>query len=681
MFRPCLLLLLLLHLLQPTRTGASAAPVSSIKELKTTGHGKSHGVLHLAAFLPYISNTYGNGMELALVMALEAINADPTVLVDVELRIHASNTGCSKDTAALALFKQNLAFSGIAGVLGDMWCSGASTGLAPGVTAMNLFQVSGGNTAPSLSDKTVFPNFLRTVTSNAVAGGIFADLCERIGLMTVGVVVDWSTESRKLYAQPTADGFVNAVAAKDGMQLAYSDKITGNSALDTEVKKVVHTLLFSGVRVVYAAFMSISLFQLFACTTHKQLVQHLGPSHNGVVWMAPELILLTKQMLDSDLNAAGCTRDEWGAATAGSLGADVNIALLGTAASSEPGGRLPAAWYDEYKKRAITYDTAERPTTAAPSPYAETTYDAVWMWALALDKMLKGTATASAIPLSKLSFPAIAEAGVANVLKTHLQGTSFDGASGRVTIEEQTLDRGSMSFLLAQISLSAQEGVRPFASYSQATRTFSTKVFNTNGSDTGFNISWPTLDGKPPVGLQSFKLKPPRVLDVVPRFSSPFGGETLTVVGRNFGDGALIVTVGGKVCGTPKLLTPTTISCITPEGEGANLAVQVTIDGVISKMLMVFAYNLPRVSTINREWLWHEGSMVSVKGADFVTGKTYCRLGVLSDRVYAKVVDRHNLECEVGDGVSSRVPELLYVSNDGGQRWVSGLFGNRGQVR
>lgn len=97
---PLLVVGFLFLLLAPTQTMG--------KELKTTGHGKSQ-TLHLAAFVPYTSfasTSYGNGLELALMMALEAINADPTVLADVELRIHTSDTGCSKDLAALALLKQ-----------------------------------------------------------------------------------------------------------------------------------------------------------------------------------------------------------------------------------------------------------------------------------------------------------------------------------------------------------------------------------------------------------------------------------------------------------------------------------------------------------------------------------------------------------------------------------------------
>ena len=90
--------------LQPI-AGAFTSLVAG-KELKTTGHGKSQ-VLHLAALLPYTYSTHGgNGVELAYVMALDAINADPNVLPAVELQILASNSGCDKDTAQLAMMKQ-----------------------------------------------------------------------------------------------------------------------------------------------------------------------------------------------------------------------------------------------------------------------------------------------------------------------------------------------------------------------------------------------------------------------------------------------------------------------------------------------------------------------------------------------------------------------------------------------
>ena len=99
------LLVLLLPILQSTITYTDAV-VRGGKELKTTGHGKSQ-VLHLAAFLPYSNRaTISNKFELALVMALDAINADRVILPNVEQRIHSSDSACSKDTAQMALLQQ-----------------------------------------------------------------------------------------------------------------------------------------------------------------------------------------------------------------------------------------------------------------------------------------------------------------------------------------------------------------------------------------------------------------------------------------------------------------------------------------------------------------------------------------------------------------------------------------------
>ena len=173
----------------------------------------------------------------------------------------------------------------------------------------------------------------------------------------------------------------------------------------------------------------------------------------------------------------------------------------------------------------------------------------------------------------------------------------------------------------------------------------------------------------------------PFIHGVTPRFASPFGGDTMMITGHNFRAGILSITVGGKVCHTPKLLNPTTLSCITPAGEGANIAVQVTINNINSNPAIVFAYKLPIIATISRQWLWHEGSSIIVQGHDFVAGQTYCRLG-LSEKVFALVIDRKHLQCKVGDNaLNSKSPLLLYVSNDGGQRFVSGLLGVFGEMR
>ena len=200
------------------------------------------------------------------------------------------------------------------------------------------------------------------------------------------------------------------------------------------------------------------------------------------------------------------------------------------------------------------------------------------------------------------------------------------------------------------------------------------------------------------------RLAVPFIVGVVPRFSSTAGGEKLLISGGNFPDvksytmiktpedKRLVVTVGGEVCSLPTVLNPSTISCITPPavlGNLVNLPIQVIFDDNnaiygLTRGLAMFSYKLPRITYISRDWLWHKGSVVSVHGEDFVDGQTYCRLGELGSQVYATVLGRQHLQCTLNKdvvGIGARPDLVLYVSNDGGQRWVSGLVGMLGAVR
>ena len=151
---------------------------------------------------------------------------------------------------------------------------------------LNLFQISGGAESPALSDTSVYPNFFRTTSPYTLNVVAFTELCAELGLDTVGIVEDWSTENQKTFSQPVLDAFTDAVAAKKGLRLAFSDVIqsTRTRTLEEEVDEVAHRLLHEGVRVVYVAFGGAQLYRL-VCLTHQQLVQQTGPNHNGVVWL------------------------------------------------------------------------------------------------------------------------------------------------------------------------------------------------------------------------------------------------------------------------------------------------------------------------------------------------------------------------------------------------------------
>jgi hypothetical protein len=325
---------------------------------------------------------------------------------------------------------------------------------------------------------------------------------------------------------------------------------------------------------------------------------------------------VTKSMADADLVTIGCTRGEWAAASRGFLGAVATV-LDDDKVAPEPGGRLPAAWLKEYERRVVTYNTAERPTLVGASPYAQMNYDALWMWAYALDKMAKGTATTSAFPVSKLSFPAVAEQDVAATLKTHLIGTSFDGASGRVTIDSKTQDRGGIAFVVSQ-STSTRGGKREVASYSLGSRAF-TAIGTRDAGSTALNITWPTADGSKPSGFETFGFAV-HVTAIEPAYIQPEGAE-IFITGSGFlGELALSVGVGGAECKYVKLLdsSGTQLSCLAPEGTRENVPVVVEVDGVKSPQGPSVTYRPATVLSMSTDTDVGFGVGWSVSGDDVV---------------------------------------------------------------
>ena len=111
----------------------------------------------------------------------------------------------------------------------------------------------------------------------------------------------------------------------------------------------------------------------------------------------------------------------------------------------------------------------------------------------------------------------------------------------------------------------------------------------------------------------------PTVSSITPNVCNPKGGERMTIRGHNFGagDGAIMVSINSKACGSPLYMSPTTISCIVPPGVGGGHHVTVSIDGSVSTYRESFSYNKPKMYAISKSWV-ADGSRLVVVGAYFV---------------------------------------------------------------
>jgi ABC-type branched-subunit amino acid transport system substrate-binding protein len=418
------------------------------------------------------------------------------------------------------------------------------------------------------------------------------------------------------------------------------------------------------------------------CLTHKMLVQHMGPTADGVVWLVQEWYLSSNMTAaiagqQSKFEEAGCTQAEWAQATRGVIGFASKVSREGRL---EIGGRTEPAWNAEYRKQ-VRLTPGSR---VVQTPYPQTNYDSLWVWAVALDKMIKGTAATGAFARSKLAFPRVAESDVARVLKSHLESTKFDGASGRVTFDA-TQDRGSASFRLTQFPSAFVEGAtagegyyyRIVGSYSTVDKQL--LLGDTQGGD----ITWPTVDGSLPKGFESFKTLV-SIASITPNVIDPQGGE-IVIVGTGFlASTSLTVSVGGTNALSVKLLdtTGTRLSCLLPEGTRENVPIVVGVDDAQSNAKLI-SYTPPTILGMGTDvdegygtgWTV-SGSSVVVNGRGFVDSafQILCRTGEQGTSMIGSYISAEQVRCPLGGHPGTDTVQVpLFVSNDGGRRWVDGF--------
>jgi branched-chain amino acid transport system substrate-binding protein len=177
----------------------------------------------------------------------------------------------------------------------------------------------------------------------------------------------------------------------------------------------------------------------------------------------------------------------------------------------------------------------------------------------------------------------------------------------------------------------------------------------------------------------------PTVLSVSPEWLSPFGGDILTITGENFdgkggemkgldggsGDVFVSVTIGGTLCGNATLVSPTTITCKSPGGVGGARSISVNANGKESAPRFLISYYLPELQGISTGW-GVEGTVLDITGANYVKFSMRCRVGSTGPVTLAVWKDAHHIQCTMPMGTLVGI-QSLYLSNDGGVRWASGL--------
>ena len=184
----------------------------------------------------------------------------------------------------------------------------------------------------------------------------------------------------------------------------------------------------------------------------------------------------------------------------------------------------------------------------------------------------------------------------------------------------------------------------------------------------------------------------PVVTRADPALLSPYGGEIVRFYGQHFASQGLVITIDGQLCGGVQFHSVTEISCTSPPGVGQRKAVQALVSSPSGQVrglpAEVLSYSSPIIYSLGLKWAV-PGLTVEVDGRYFVDSKKssipmLCMAwnsqvprterGVQRVTEIAEYVSDTLLKCPISGSVEVDAGLTIWVSNDGGKAWSSGMY-------
>jgi len=166
-----------------------------------------------------------------------------------------------------------------------------------------------------------------------------------------------------------------------------------------------------------------------------------------------------------------------------------------------------------------------------------------------------------------------------------------------------------------------------------------------------------------------FHTHSPSVSGVKPPYSLGEGGRKLSLRGENFGDANnthIVVKVDGEEASNVRVINDNLLTCLSPAGSGANVSVQVYVDGKTNKSFDFFEYDPPLVAS-SRPKASVSGEKLTISGHNF--GAMDHKIKAFIGDVPCGSVERigeDSIRCVVPVGVGKDLPVRLLIHGRNG---------------
>ncbi len=313
--------------------------------------------------------------------------------------------------------KHSLNVVGMAG----LFCSSVTGVLAsifsfPNVTYLQV----AGSTTPAHRNFTQFPWLVHLISSSTVFNDAVFALMKTFGWQKIGLIHD----SIGIFFLSIANDFVDRIRLSTDFNLTARIPVTVNSIGGTFTN-----LINSGTRIILVVG-NIPESVKFMCRAYQQ-----NAYYPGYVY-----IILSRPLIDfiSNTQLTDCTQSQIRDILEGAI--IVDYGLVSGSTSKLVSNLTYAEYYQEYLIRLSEMESTKNVTLDKDNVYANSMYDEVWAFALALKASFGKTE--GIINLKNLSTEHTRQ--FAEIMKSNLVEITFQGASGYIKFDEQQEDNSEV---------------------------------------------------------------------------------------------------------------------------------------------------------------------------------------------------------------------------------------------
>lgn len=350
--------------------------------------------IFIGGIFPINNSPYaGQIIGLASVMATEAVNANPNLMKDYKLEIFISDGQCKADLVMKTFIDYviNEHFQNLIGVLGPA-CSETVEPLASVSKHYETMIISYSAEGSSFSDRNKYPYFFRTIGENRNYNHVYVKFLQYMGWKQVSALTEDGQKYTEYLSQMQSLLKTN--------QISFSNvKFPRERDPDGITIKNYLEGLKQNARIIIADVVN-EVARLIMCEAYKLKMT----AREGYIWFVPSSY---NNIQNDKIN---CTPEEMAIASNGMFSMTHAYYAEDDAIMQE--NITVKEWKEKLRKRAGKVDN-----------YAGYAYDAVWTYALAIDKLAKTDPEALSHIHSNATIMKLVEI---------INQTDFYGVSGRI---------------------------------------------------------------------------------------------------------------------------------------------------------------------------------------------------------------------------------------------------------